>query len=323
MRDTLTEGGEGALHLGPERARVFADLSAEQKDRYKADIRATNILLQVQDGRVVVQDVRGRYNANNQGRPFQRNNAREMLVAGNAGGQKRDGNVNPGQAKPIMCYNCKGIGAHSRELVYKVDSDRNRKETSLKLELHSAQLQLRSTLNHHKIVREEAIILKKDFKQKEDKFLEEFLDIKRLKEKVEDRLYKQDQSDENDRKKLRPQFPKTTFSIDSVLQKGKEVLSKQKDLPTLKEFPLFKLLKESLCNRSHTALFKEVKVMEEIFDQMNDEVDQNTVDKQCEIVKKNLLIENENLIANCLSNQLLYDVEKSRCLDLEAEMSSS
>ncbi|GJT10707.1 integrase, catalytic region, zinc finger, CCHC-type containing protein [Tanacetum coccineum] len=62
--------------------------------------------------------------------------------------------------------------------------------------------------------------------------------------------------------------------------------------------------------------------MEEIFDQMNNKVDKNTVDKQCaEIVKKNLLIENENLIANCLSNQLLYDVEKSRCLDLEAEMS--
>ncbi|GKF85148.1 hypothetical protein Tco_0250046, partial [Tanacetum coccineum] len=62
--------------------------------------------------------------------------------------------------------------------------------------------------------------------------------------------------------------------------------------------------------------------MEEIFDQMNDEVDQNTVDKQCaEIVKKNLLIENENLIANCLSTQLLYDVEKSRYLDLEADMS--
>ncbi|GJZ26873.1 hypothetical protein Tco_0571126 [Tanacetum coccineum] len=70
------------------------------------------------------------------------------------------------------------------------------------------------------------------------------------------------------------------------------------------------------------SLFKEVKVMEEIFDQMNNEVDKNTVDKQCaEIVKKNLLIENENLIANWLSNQLLYDVEKSRCLDLEAEMS--
>ncbi|GJT02141.1 hypothetical protein Tco_0823310 [Tanacetum coccineum] len=53
---------------GPERARVFTDLSAEEKERYKADIRATNILLQ----------------------------------AGIARGQNRDGNVNPGQAKPIM-----------------------------------------------------------------------------------------------------------------------------------------------------------------------------------------------------------------------------
>ncbi|GJW76585.1 retrovirus-related pol polyprotein from transposon TNT 1-94 [Tanacetum coccineum] len=35
------------------------------------------------DGKVVVQDVRGRYNANNQGRPFQRNNARGNGVAGN------------------------------------------------------------------------------------------------------------------------------------------------------------------------------------------------------------------------------------------------
>ncbi|GJX72702.1 hypothetical protein Tco_0309873 [Tanacetum coccineum] len=85
--------------------------------------------------------------------------------------------------------------------------------------------------------------------------------------------------------------------------------------------PFFKTLKEHFVG-VQTALFKEVKVMEEIFDQMNNEVDKNTVDKQCaEIVKKNLLIENENLIANCLSTQLLYDVEKSRCLDLEADMS--
>ncbi|GKF48808.1 hypothetical protein Tco_0142059, partial [Tanacetum coccineum] len=41
-----TEETEGALQLGLERARVFTDLSAEEKARYKADIRATNILLQ-------------------------------------------------------------------------------------------------------------------------------------------------------------------------------------------------------------------------------------------------------------------------------------
>ncbi|GJT49024.1 retrovirus-related pol polyprotein from transposon TNT 1-94 [Tanacetum coccineum] len=40
----------------------------------------------------------------------------------------------------------------------------------------------------------EVTSLKKDFKQKENKYLEEFLDMKALKEKVEDKLYKQDQS---------------------------------------------------------------------------------------------------------------------------------
>ncbi|GKB16012.1 hypothetical protein Tco_0849935 [Tanacetum coccineum] len=43
FRETLAEG---ALHLGPERDRVFADLTPEEKERFKADIRATNILLQ-------------------------------------------------------------------------------------------------------------------------------------------------------------------------------------------------------------------------------------------------------------------------------------
>ncbi|GJS97215.1 hypothetical protein Tco_0804183 [Tanacetum coccineum] len=44
--ETLAKGTEGALHRGPKHARVFGDLSAEDKERYKADIRATNILLQ-------------------------------------------------------------------------------------------------------------------------------------------------------------------------------------------------------------------------------------------------------------------------------------
>ncbi|GJY04056.1 hypothetical protein Tco_0369996 [Tanacetum coccineum] len=73
-------------------------------------------------------------------------------------------------------------------------SDRNRKETSLKSELHTVQMQLRSTVDHNKSMKEEVTTLKKDFKQKEDKYIEEFLDIKKLKENVEDRLFKQDQS---------------------------------------------------------------------------------------------------------------------------------
>nr|GEX59331.1 hypothetical protein [Tanacetum cinerariifolium] len=46
VREPLAEGIEGAPQLGPERPRVYSDLSPEEKDRYNADIRATNILLQ-------------------------------------------------------------------------------------------------------------------------------------------------------------------------------------------------------------------------------------------------------------------------------------
>ncbi|GJY39703.1 hypothetical protein Tco_0426067 [Tanacetum coccineum] len=67
-------------------------------------------------------------------------------------------------------------------------------EESLQKELYSVKMQLNSTLNHNKLIREEVSTLKHDFKQKENKLLEEFLDMKHLKEKVEDKLYKQDQS---------------------------------------------------------------------------------------------------------------------------------
>nr|GEU74625.1 retrovirus-related Pol polyprotein from transposon TNT 1-94 [Tanacetum cinerariifolium] len=46
VREPLAEGTEGAPHLGPERPRVYSDLSPEEKDRYNADIRETNILIQ-------------------------------------------------------------------------------------------------------------------------------------------------------------------------------------------------------------------------------------------------------------------------------------
>nr|GEW09267.1 retrovirus-related Pol polyprotein from transposon TNT 1-94 [Tanacetum cinerariifolium] len=75
-----------------------------------------------------------------------------------------------------------------------VITNRNIKKETLKKELHSVKLQLASTINHNKSMVEEVTSLKKDFKQKENKYLEEFLDMKSFKEKVEDRLYKQDQT---------------------------------------------------------------------------------------------------------------------------------
>ncbi|GKA18338.1 retrovirus-related pol polyprotein from transposon TNT 1-94 [Tanacetum coccineum] len=301
-------------------------------------------------------------------------------------------------------------------------SDRNRKETSLKSELHSVQIivqiLLSSTVGHYKSKTEEVTILKKDFKQKEDKFLEEFLDIKRLKEKIEDRLYKQDQSVqtvhmlckpksfydeknkvaigyknplyltrakqaqsalynghvlvttnhtptvvhdsedtreiaeitrkrmmekmksplyENDRKKAETSVPKPLSAL-TVYPPNTPVKLVPRVLPTKSQvkinlyvltqlftefdktckkritptgvtegergfeqtkrcyitevIPFFKTLKEHFA-RVQTVLYKEVKVMEEIFDQMNDEVDQNTVDKQY-LEAKISKLQNEN-----------------------------
>ncbi|GJW64908.1 hypothetical protein Tco_0116792 [Tanacetum coccineum] len=52
-----------------------------------------------------------------------------------------------------------------------VIADRNRKEESWKRELHSVKLQLTSTINHNKSMVEEVTSLKRDFKQKENKYL--------------------------------------------------------------------------------------------------------------------------------------------------------
>nr|GEU91433.1 retrovirus-related Pol polyprotein from transposon TNT 1-94 [Tanacetum cinerariifolium] len=65
-----------------------------------------------------------------------------------------------------------------------VITNRNFKEETLKNKLHSVKLQLASTINHNKLMVEEVTSLKKDFKQKENKYLEDFLDMKSLKEKL-------------------------------------------------------------------------------------------------------------------------------------------
>nr|GEX12364.1 hypothetical protein [Tanacetum cinerariifolium] len=72
------------------------------------------------------------------------------------------------------------------ELLRIVITDRNIKEENLKKEFHYVKMQLNSTINHNKSMVEEVTPLKKDFKQKENKHLEEFLDMKALKEKNSD-----------------------------------------------------------------------------------------------------------------------------------------
>ncbi|GJY68127.1 hypothetical protein Tco_0471109 [Tanacetum coccineum] len=104
--------------------------------------------------------------------------------------------------------------------------------------------------------------------------------------------------------------------------------------------PFFKTIKEHFKG-IQKALTKEVKEMKEIFEELEAEVDQHVVNrKHDEIERKNLLIANDNLIADCLFKDVFHvatnselnvsrftemhdahTIVKARCLELETELS--
>ncbi|GJU10380.1 hypothetical protein Tco_1132776 [Tanacetum coccineum] len=95
------------------------------------------------------------------------------------------------------------------------------------------------------------------------------------------------------------------------LTEGERGFEQTKECYLTKVILFFQTVKEHF-EGIQTALIKEVKEIKEIFEQMEAEVEQNVMDKKCvEIERKNPLIENENLMADCLSNALLYSVMNS------------
>ncbi|GJT48049.1 retrovirus-related pol polyprotein from transposon TNT 1-94 [Tanacetum coccineum] len=82
--------------------------------------------------------------------------------------------------------------------------DHNKKEENLKNELHSVKLQLNSTIKSNTIIEETVTALKHEFKQKETKFLTDFSNLKTLNDKLENKLYAQDQSIQTVHMMLKP-----------------------------------------------------------------------------------------------------------------------
>ncbi|GJU57829.1 hypothetical protein Tco_1235595 [Tanacetum coccineum] len=113
FRETLAEGNDGALHLGPEQPRVYYDLSLEDKERYNADIRATNILLQglPKDIYLLINhytdaiDIWDNVKMLLEGSEL----TKEDRPAGYGGAQNRVGNANPGQARQDLALNVDNV----------------------------------------------------------------------------------------------------------------------------------------------------------------------------------------------------------------------
>ncbi|GJV53534.1 hypothetical protein Tco_1449275 [Tanacetum coccineum] len=100
----------------------------------------------------------------------------------------------------------------------------------------------------------------------------------------------------------------------AINMKGKGVLNKQKSV-TYEVIPFFNLLKEHF-EGIQKSLVTEVRAMKAVFENLEAEVDQNETDlRSGEIERKNLLITNENLVAECLSK----DCSRNNIADLESE----
>nr|GEW17250.1 hypothetical protein [Tanacetum cinerariifolium] len=107
LRETLTEGTEGALHLGPERPRVYSDLTSEVKDRMQLNSKFVNNMFP-EWGRFItaVKVNKGLRDSNydqlyaylkqheGQQNRGQENNARGAGAAGYGGAQNRVGYTN-------------------------------------------------------------------------------------------------------------------------------------------------------------------------------------------------------------------------------------
>ncbi|GJT80654.1 integrase, catalytic region, zinc finger, CCHC-type containing protein [Tanacetum coccineum] len=90
------------------------------------------------------------------------------------------------------------------------------------------------------------------------------------------------------------------------LTEGKRGFEQTKECYLTKVIPFFKTLKEHFKG-IQKVLTKEIKEMKEIFEELEAEVDQNVVNRKYdEIERKNLIIANDNLIANCLSKEVFY-----------------
>nr|GEU33668.1 integrase, catalytic region, zinc finger, CCHC-type, peptidase aspartic, catalytic [Tanacetum cinerariifolium] len=243
--------------------------------------------------------------------------------------------------------------------------DRNFKEETLKRQLHSIKLQLASTINHSKSIVEEVSFLKMDFKQKENKYLADFLDMKTLKEKgsnwlqepfmphpcqqLQPALYNGHENIKDNHTPAIVHKSEDTLEIAEITRKKindkmndpKCVTRKTKACYLQKVISLFKTLKDNF-EGIPKALTKEVKEMKDVFEELEAEVAQYVIDRKRDAIElKNILIANDNLIAECLSQGVFCvatnfklnvarftkvyvanTTAEARCLALEAELAN-
>ncbi|GJV98211.1 retrovirus-related pol polyprotein from transposon TNT 1-94, partial [Tanacetum coccineum] len=224
----------------------------------------------------------------------------------------------------------------------------NRTKENLKKELHSVKLQLNSTMKNNKIIEETITTLKQEFKQKESKLLTDFSNLKHLNNKLHSRdqsiqtvhmmLNLTQVYDQKTKTALGAQnsfYLRQAKRAQPALYDGEELLKTH-------HVELAETTRNKLHAKMNDSAYVEKRVtitppnyskenfmatftpltqltpeqvfwaMKAVFKILEAEVDKNEIDlKSGEIERKNLLITNENLIAECLSKDVFYTATDS------------
>nr|GEX80480.1 reverse transcriptase domain-containing protein [Tanacetum cinerariifolium] len=213
-----------------------------------------------------------------------------------------------------------------------VISDRNFKEETLKMELHSIKLQLASTINHnksmpalyngHEIIKDNhtpAIV-----HNSEDTLEIAKITRKKMNDKMNDpecvtrkvKIAPHDYSKENLLATFTPQkqlTPEQIFWSNDLMKLKSEALKERTKVSRpIKSFTVYPpntpatlVPKVFPTTRHSKGPNKKVKEMKDVFEELEAEVAQYAVDRKHDAIElKNLLIANDNLIAECLSKEV-------------------
>ncbi|GJU44376.1 hypothetical protein Tco_1201642 [Tanacetum coccineum] len=166
--------------------------------------------------------------------------------------------------------------------------DRNKKEENLKKELHSVKLQLNSTIKSNKIIEETITALKHEFKQKETKFLTNFSNLKKLNNKLENKLYSQDHSIQTVHLMLKPKKLYDQVAVMAIGAQNPFYHSKAK-MVQLALYDGDEILKKHHVPVSVTSSEEDLEIAEITRQKMNDHV---CVEKKIKIIPPNYSKEN-------------------------------
>ncbi|GKA52453.1 hypothetical protein Tco_0745768, partial [Tanacetum coccineum] len=116
---------------------------------------------------------------------------------------------------------------------------------------------------------------------------------------------------ENTRIKMHEKMNDSVTPVHLGITEGERGFEQTKRCYLTEVIPFFNLLKEHF-EGIQKSLVTEVRAMKAVFENLEAEVDQNETDlRSGEIERKNLLITNENLVAECLSKDVFYTATDS------------